>query len=112
LPYYSDAFLKIAKEYPDEYIEKIKRYSEKISESLGEFTKKQDITKIYSRLSSNDYRYILFVTKGFSNKQVADICGVSERTVANVYNNIYNKLGINSKKELIDEINHSLSNKR
>jgi len=101
LPYYPDAFKKIEKEYPEEFIERIRQNAEIMSKSFSDFTEKYDITKIYSRLSSKDYRYLLFALNRYTNKQVAKIMNISERTVTNRYIDIFNKLGVNSKKELL-----------
>jgi len=102
LPYYPDAFKKIVTEYPDEFIKRIKKNAEIMSKSFSEFTDKYDITKIYRCLTSRDYRYLLFALNGCTNKQVAKIMSLSERTVTNRYTEIFNKLGINSKKELLE----------
>jgi len=104
--YYFDAFQKIIEEYPKEFVEKIKINSKKISESISKFTEKNDITKIYSCLSSKDYRYILFALNGCTNKQVAQIMNISERTATNRYSEIFNKLGISGKKQLIELIDY------
>lgn len=102
LPYYPDAFQKIAKEYPDEYIEKIIQNSKIISQSIADFTEEYNVTKIYSSLSDKDYRYILLALNECTYKQVAGILRISERTVINRYNEIFSKLGVNSKKELLE----------
>jgi len=102
LPYYPDAFDKIAKEYQEEYIARIRHSSKILNQSFSAFTEKYDITKIYSCLSSRDYRYLLFALNGCTNKQVAKIMNIAERTVTNRYTEIFNKLGINSKKELLE----------
>lgn len=109
--YYPDAVNAVLCEYPDSFAERIRKNSNKIIDNYSRFTKKASITNVYERLSKSDFRYAFYAIEGYANKQVADICGVSERTVAKRYNDIYDKLGINSKKELISEMSIAFGNK-
>jgi len=102
--YYADAVNAVLSEYPDSFAERIHKNCKIIIDNFSKFAKKASISNIYDRLSKSDYRYVFYAYKGYANKQIASICGVSERTVANRYYEIYNKLGINSKQELINQI--------
>ncbi len=109
--YYSDEIIKVLKEYPLSFVERIKKSSKVIYENFARFTANNDITKLYTKLSESDFSYLSYATKGFTNKQIADILNVSERTVAKKYNDIYNKLGVTGKQDLINEIITALSSK-
>lgn len=59
-------------------------------------------------LSSQEYRVLAEVSKGKSNKQVADALGLSEKTVKNYLSNILSKLGYNSRTEAaVNFVKHS-----
>ncbi len=50
-------------------------------------------------LSTQEYRVLSEVSKGKSNRQVADTLGLSEKTVKNYLSNILSKLGYSSRTE-------------
>jgi len=110
--YYSEEFRPMLQEYPDSFASQIRRSGKIIYENYVHFTKTADITMLYSKLSKSDYRFLIYALEGLTNKQVADICHVSERTVAKRYNDMYNKLGINSKQELLNEALVAFGKKR
>lgn len=108
--YYTDAVNEVLCEYPDSFAERIKKNSKKIYDNFSRFAKKTSKTSVYERLSKSDFRYAFYAVEGFTNKQVADFCGVSERTVAKKYNDIYDRLCIRSKQELIAEMSIAFGN--
>jgi len=103
--YYADAVNAVLREYPDAFAERVRQNSIKIYENFSRFAEKNVKTSIYAKLSKNDFRYVFYAVKGFSNNKVAGICKVSQRTVAKKYNDIYEKLGVRSKQELVEEMN-------
>jgi len=109
--YYADAINAVLREYPDSFTEKIHKSSRIIIDNFSKFATKVSISNVYEKLSKSDYRYVFYAIEGHPNKQVADICGVSERTVAKRYNDIYDKLGINNKQELINQMSIAFGKK-
>lgn len=95
---------KVLCDYPDSFAERIRKNGRIIYDNFSHFSEKNQKASIYSRLSKSDYPYVFYAFNRFPNKQVADICHISERTVAKRYNDIYNKLGINNKQELVKAI--------
>jgi len=103
--YYSDTVNKALFGYPNSFAELIHKNSKITGDNFSKFTTNISKSNIYEKLSQSDYPYVFYAIEGFPNKQVANICGVSERTVAKRYNDIYDKLGIFSKQELINQMN-------
>jgi len=99
--YYQSAFNIVLKDYPEDFVNMIRHNSELISESIGRFSLQCGSTDIFSTLSKNDYSYLIYAVQGKTYKQVAHHLNISERTVANRYADIFAKLGIGSKNELM-----------
>ena len=53
------------------------------------------------KLTKREMQIAELCAKGIINKEIADILGVSQRTVETHKNNIYKKLGINNTIELV-----------
>jgi len=102
--FYPALYAKVLPEYPAEFAEKINRFSAVIFKSLSVFTHKVSSTNILSVLSKNDYQYVFYASRGYSNKQIAGILKVSERTVSNKFSKIYETLGIKGKAELCRQL--------
>ncbi len=109
--FYGNEVNKALQDYPVSFAKQIKKSSKIIFENYARFAANTDITNLYLRLSGCDYHYLVFAINGLSNKQIAEILNVSERTVAKQYLGIYNKLGVNNKQELVTEIGISLGKK-
>jgi len=102
--YYAEAVSAVLCEYPESFAEQIRKSSKIIYGNFSRFAKRNSKTSVFERLSRSDFRYVFYAVEGFTNKQVAGFCGVSERTVAKKYNDIYDKLGISGKQELVAEV--------
>jgi len=109
--YYADAVNAILREYPASFAERIHKISRKIYDNFARFAEKTFRTNVYERLSKSDYRYVFYAIEGFSNKQVANMCSVSERTVSKKYNDIYCELGVHSKQELVEKMGTAFGKK-
>jgi len=110
--YYPDAFNPILREYPDSFAERVRKSSRIIYGNFSRFAGKSQKTTVFEKLSRSDYRYVFYALEGFTNRQVAGFSGVSERTVAKKYNDIYNKLDISGKQELVAEVNSAFGKKK
>jgi len=106
--YYTDAFDISLKDFSEYFAKRIKHNSDIISKSISSFSEKYDITNIYSTLSRNDYRYLMFAFRGYSNKKAAQELHISERTVAAHYAILYEKLGVKGKQALFKLCTDSL----
>ena len=56
----------------------------------------------FSELTVQERRVFSFLQQGLSNKEISDELGVSLSTVKTHVNNIYSKLKISSRKEVMD----------
>jgi len=110
--YYADTIAAVLCEYPASFADRIRKASRILYDNFSRFAEKSQNTSVYARLSKSDYRYVFYAVEGFTNKQVAGICGVSERTAAKRYDEIYEKLGVSGKQELIDEMGAAFGKKR
>jgi len=110
LSYYAETVGRILCEYPDSFAKKIQDLSKIIYNNFSRFAEKNSNTNVYGLLSKSDYRYVFYAVEGYPNKQVATLCGVSLRTVAKKYNDIYNKLGIKGKQELVAQMSTAFGN--
>lgn len=102
--YYIDAVNAVLDDYPASFADRIRQSSLPIYEIFSSFSEKSAKTSVYANLSKNDFRYVFYAIEGDTNKQVADFCGVSLRTVATRYNEIYEKLGVKSKQEMVEKM--------
>jgi len=101
ITYYSEAVNNVLSEYPAAFAERIRREGRAIYEAFSAFSEKVEKSNVYSILSQNDFRLVFYAIKGYTNKQIAGILDISERTVTNRYNAIYDKMGIDGKQELV-----------
>jgi len=56
-------------------------------------------------LNNVELEYAFICNQGYSNREIADMKNISEKTVSRIFTEIYDKLGISSRKELIDIVN-------
>jgi len=106
--YYQDTFAITFQEFPADFVKRIQHSSKRVGQSVGAFAEKYNHTDIFIILSKDDYRYLMFAFQGNSNKSVARILHISERTVAAHYAALYEKLGIKGKQELVALCQESL----
>lgn len=59
-----------------------------------------------SGLTAREHDVVIAVAQGLANKQIADTLGISPRTVENHLRNIYEKLHINTRTQLLSMLHH------
>jgi len=99
--YYTYEVDSVLAEYPADFAEKIERFSRLIYSNYSRFADVNNISRLYSILSRDDFAFLLYAVKSYTNKEIAEHMKLSERTVVNRYNEIYNKLGVTGKSELV-----------
>lgn len=55
----------------------------------------------YSNFSRRETQVIKYVSKGFSNKEIASVLGLSENTVKEYLGNVFRKTGVNNRTALV-----------
>ncbi|MEA1876358.1 MAG: helix-turn-helix transcriptional regulator, partial [Bacteroidota bacterium] len=65
-------------------------------------SKQQSKMNPLSELSIQERKIFAMLKEGKSNKEIADACAISISTVKSHVNNIYSKLGVGSRKEVMD----------
>jgi len=106
--YYVHTVDRVLAEYPAAFAEKIKQCSRQIYANYSVFADKNNISHLYAKLTKDDYALLFYAVEGFTNREVADSLKLSERTVVNKYNDIYNKLGVAGKTEMVALFNTTM----
>ncbi|GEM_PF-513364 len=111
LSYYPNVYREVIGDFPAEFNKTIRLQSEIISRNYADFTKHYNFTEIYSNLSSGDFQLLLYVFNGYSNKVIAEKTHFSPQTVSNKLSDIYEKLNIKSRQELVELFQDCLKEK-
>jgi len=103
--YYPDITKKVFKEFPKDFAEKISSLSDDVRKKYSNFADTRNELSYWNLLSKNEFVYISLAFQGYSNKQVASTLNRSDKYVSRMYSQIYDKLNVKNKNELIDLIN-------
>jgi len=96
---------KILKDFPKEFANKIQYLGNVIHKGNAKFLDSGKNPSYLSILSSNEFEYAFLANQGYTNREIAQSKKISEKIVSRKYSEIYDKLGVKSKQELIDLIN-------
>lgn len=99
--YYLGEFERALRACSTEFAEKVKKYADGIADSFAEFKKNHNDAALHNTLSTQDSKLLLLAAKGYTYKKIASVLHISERTVANRYADICEKLGVENKQGLI-----------
>jgi len=105
--YYPDEFQEVLQEFPADFGKKLHALSAIIHESLKKFTAESKNPSFLGLLSDREFEYVFLASQDFSNSDVAQKLKVSEKIVSKMYAEIYDKLRVKNKSELIDLINRT-----
>jgi len=98
----SDMFDSVFEESEFAPFRVIKRRSVRFYQNLQKFLNELGKTSPLVSLSEKDVEYIKYAMKGLSNKEIAELKGVSVSTVSKYYSSLYEMTGTCSRKELIE----------
>jgi len=102
--YYPDIAQKVLADYPSDFSEKILALSRGLHEKYVKFANVRSSASYMSILSDREFAFVTLATQEYSNREIARMLKISEKTVSKRYNEIYEKLGIKNKQELVELI--------
>ncbi len=76
-----------------------------VSIKLFEKSGTEDEKDPFERLTNQEKKIVDFLSEGKSNKEIANELSISLSTIKTHTNNIYKKLGINSRAQLLNSLN-------
>jgi len=83
------------------------QYSHNIRKRFVNFSSAQGKASFLDILSGKDFIYLSLALDKCSNKAIAEKLHISEKSVSRKYREIYDKLGIKNRQELMDMIGFS-----
>ncbi|HBL41330.1 MAG TPA: hypothetical protein DDY98_07115 [Ruminococcaceae bacterium] len=96
---------KVLKDYPADFAKKIINTANTMRQNPQGFEKARHIATYINFLSGKELEYAYLANQGYTNREIAKMHKVSEKNISKIYGEIYEKLKVHSKKELIDLIN-------
>lgn len=107
-PYYRQVFGPLFAEYPEEFQANCQSLFSQHEDNYAAFFSSINEYTIFSKLSNADYPYTHSVYMGLTNADIAKKLGVSIQTVNRKLDKISEKLGVKSKKELIEYLHKNM----
>jgi len=105
--YYPDVTRAVLKGFPQEFMSRICSLGLMLHENLVRFNESRTTPSYLGMLSEKDYKYAFQATQGYTNRQIALNLKVSEKYVSRKFTEIYEKLGVKNKQELVNKITSS-----
>jgi len=103
--YYPEVTKNVLADFPEDFAAKMLALGREIHAMYVKFSASQQNSSFLSVLSDRDYLFISLAVQGRSNRETARQLKLSEKTVSKRYNDIYEKLNIKSKQELVELVN-------
>lgn len=97
-------FDPILAQYPEEIQEHFHVLATQYEENFSAFLSSINEGNIFAKLTDDDYAYAHGVFAGLSNTEISKKLGVSTYLVKRRLASIYEKLGVTTKKELVEYI--------
>lgn len=108
--YYPKITNSVLKKYPKDFINTILSISKMIKTSEEKYASQSTHPSYLGILSENDFELAFIANQGYNNKEIATKLHISEKVVSKRYNEIYDKLNVKNKHELIELINNTHRN--
>jgi len=100
--YASSIIKQVFPYFKKEFVKKIIDLSNDFHQKTLSFINSSSTNNILDNIPQGKLIYIFYAIEGYYNKEIADFLHISEKTVSKTYSDIYQALGIGSKKELIE----------
>lgn len=107
---YPETIDKVLIDYPLELSSKIHNLSNLMIKSDRQDALSSNNPSYIALLSGKELKFAFLVNQGYSNKEIGDKLGISEKLVSKRYTEIYDKLNVKNKQELIYLINNTHRN--
>jgi len=104
--YYPDITNEELKNFPEDFSHRITSISKKVHKNIVAFAQTRQDPSYLGTLTEGEYKYAFLASQGFTNSEIADKLKVSEKYVSRKFGDIYEKMGIKGKKELLDVISN------
>jgi len=105
--FYPNITRKALEDFPQEFSDTIHALGNAFQKKIVRFDLSLKNQTYFTLLSNKEYEYAFLANQGYTNRQIASKLHVSEKTVSKRYNEIYVKLGVKSKAELVAFINNT-----
>jgi len=102
--YYPGLTARVLEDFPAEFANKMRKLGAELHEKYIRFAQARDAQSYWDLLSEKEFVYITYAVQGYSNKEVSGMLKISEKAVSKRYGEIYDKLGVNNKQELVENI--------
>lgn len=106
--YYKHIFDPILEEYSEDFQRTIQRIVYQHEDEFGAFLSSINENTALAKLSSEDYAYSHGVYIGLTNAAIAKKLGVSIQTVHRRLEKIFEKVGVENKRELVDYLHKNM----
>lgn len=103
--WYQTPTQKILRSFPSDFSKKVQTLGKLLQENQARFEESRQKPRYMSVLSGKEFEYAFLANQGYTNREIAKKQKTSEKTVSKIYNEIYDKLSVKNKQELVDMIN-------
>lgn len=100
--YFSPVLASILSKYPEDFQKHCKELISQYNENSTAFFSSINEFSAVSKLTDEDFPYLYAVMNNMSNKLISKKLGISEQTVKRRFARIYEKIGVDTKKELTE----------
>lgn len=108
--YFKNIFDTALVDFSDDFASTIRDLAADVHERFTRFTSMESFETVLNILSSKDFILVYYAIQNKTNKEIAALLGISEKTVSKKYSIIYETLGISGKGELVNLYKSSINN--
>jgi len=99
--YYPDVAKKALSDFPVDFAKRVRTLGCDLHDRYVEFSKMQGKEPYWSILADSEFALVSYAVLGISNREISRMLNVSEKTVSNRFGEVYAKLNVKNKAELV-----------
>ncbi len=103
--FYPEVTDKVLREFPQEFAETVCALGDTTRLSYAQYTYGKDRPSFLGVLSEEEFDFAFLSTQGYTNQQIAKKKKLSEKRVSKIFSDIYARLNLNNKQELVELVN-------